>query len=350
MSLIETTSPGVKADWRLGRRPGLDGLRGIAVILVVVGHMFQSGAIDWLSGSGVQMFFVLSGFLITSLLLEQLSGEGRFTLRSFYARRARRLGPALAAMVAIVALLSLFVAGYANWPLMLGTLTWSANWVKISELHHGLRAHAEAGTPLGHTWSLSVEEQFYLVWPVVLLVLVRLGRQALLWVTAIGVAVTAALPLVLHDDVADYYGSHTRAMPLLLGCLLAGWMHRRPEGKTQVVLATVALPWIVVVTWSRPFLPNIDAQVVAVLTAAMVWAVAQGNVRTFLHTGWLRLVGQRSYALYLWHWPVYVLIGYTIGPDPWKLAVIGAPVAWCMALLSWRYVEKPFIKATAEPV
>ena len=331
--------------WRLGHRPALDGLRGIAVLLVVVGHLARGGAIDWLSGAGVDIFFVLSGFLITALLLEELGRTGRLSLSAFYQRRARRLGPALVAVVAFVAVTSLFVDHYANWALLGGALTWSANWVKIAQLHHGLAGGSDYGTPLGHTWSLAVEEQFYLLWPLVLVALARLGRRTMVVCTALGVAASAALAYLVDDPFQVYYGSGTRAMPLLVGCLLAMWLHGRAEGRSQAAGAGLALVWIVIITWTPPFQPTVAGHLVALLTAVVIWGIAQGRESSFLDASWLRLVGQRSYALYLWHWPIYVLIGHTISGSAWALALLGIPAAWAMTLLSWRFVERPFVAA-----
>ncbi len=227
--------------WRLGRRPGLDGLRGLAVISVLIGHALQKGTVNWFSASGVDLFFVLSGFLITSLLLEELADSGRVSVRRFYLRRARRLVPALLVMIAFVVVVGLMVPGYGNGPMLVGALTWSANWVKISQWHH---AGPEFGSPLGHTWSLSVEEQFYLVWPLLLVLLSRFGRRALVIGTVAGLGTAAAIPLFTSDPAHLYYGSDTRAMPLLAGCLLALWMHRRPVGAARPALAAAGLVWI----------------------------------------------------------------------------------------------------------
>jgi len=332
--------------WRLGHRPALDGLRGVAVMLVVVGHVARHGAVNWLSGSGVAMFFVLSGFLITSLLLEELDRTGRLSLSRFYGRRARRLAPALVAMVAVVAVAGLVVPRYPNWPMLLGTVTWSANWVKITQLHHGLNAGPVFGTPLGHTWSLAVEEQFYLLWPLALLVLLRFGRRTTWTVTAVAVAVTPSLAYLDHDPYRDYYSSETRAMPLLVGGLLAMWMHGRAERRAGGggTVAAVALVLTVLVTGIPSWYPTVSAQLVALLSALAIWGVAQGRHRSFLHAGWLRVAGQRSYGLYLWHWPVYVLIWHTTDGATWILVLIGIPTACLLALLSWYYVERPFLR------
>src|SRR5262249_6977212 len=123
--------------WRLRARPALDGLRGVAVLMVVVSHVFRFGdgppALILLGHAGVTIFFVLSRFLITSLLLEELSSTGRISLAAFYARRTRRLAPALLAMLAVVLVLGLTIRGYSNWPVYIGALTWSANWIAVAQ-------------------------------------------------------------------------------------------------------------------------------------------------------------------------------------------------------------------------
>ena len=231
--------------WRLGRRPALDGIRGLAVALVVVSHVAGVGRLDVLGKVGVTIFFVLSGFLITSLLAEEHETEGHIRIGSFYARRARRLLPALVALVLITLLIQVNDGGgFIRVPMLVGALTYSANWVKISG--------ADTNDALGHTWSLSVEEQFYLVWPLLLVCLLRITRESRLrWVIG-AIVVTSSLPLVYlaMGDSFDrvLYGSDTRAMPLLVGCLLAFLMHGSTERPRSAVLSILPLALVTVLS------------------------------------------------------------------------------------------------------
>lgn len=213
--------------WRLGRRPELDGLRGVAILLVVVSHglprYMMAGAV------GVTVFFTLSGFLITSLLLEEHAATGRLDLRHFYERRVRRLGPALVVFLAAMAVLGLTVNSWFATPGWLGaTLFYVTNWGIV-----------QGGAPgaLGHTWSLSIEEQFYIVFPLLVLLLAR-RPSVLIAVTAAITAVSVGLRVVLWQDGASvaevYYGTHTTVFAPLAGALLAMALHGRPVGCPKV--------------------------------------------------------------------------------------------------------------------
>lgn len=329
---------GDSGTWRLGHRPALDGLRGVAVLLVVASHLGVPGT--WLRAlgpSGVVVFFTLSGFLITALLLEERERAGRIAFGAFYLRRARRLFPAMLAVVTATAIVGVLVAGVVDYRLVVGALTYSSNWVQATGVG--------ADSLLTHTWSLAIEEQFYLVWPVALLALASLSKRARLAVLAVAVTVTGMLPFFLWSEgwARIYYGSDTRAMPLLLGCLLAVTLHRTRNRAAPAWLAAASLAGAVAVTalaGQRATLLAVP-QLVAVLSAAAIWAAAtrDGGPMT---VGWLRLVGARSYGLYLWHWPIFVLLDHW-GAGRLTLALVGIPAAWLVTLASWRYVEAPFL-------
>jgi peptidoglycan/LPS O-acetylase OafA/YrhL len=326
--------------WRLGHRPGLDGLRGVAIGLVVIDHGFGRSRINGLGAAGVVMFFTLSGFLITSLLLEERAREGSISLPRFYLRRARRLLPALVVCVGVVGALGLVVP-VVDYRLAVGALTYSANWIQAS-------SGIEHMTALTHTWSLSIEEQFYLVWPLVLVALLRLAsRRVATLATGVVVALTAVLPFVLFATTESftriYYGSDARSMPLLAGCLLALVMHGRPVRQVPAGLAVAALATaaMAALNGSIVTMTLADPQITAGLTCVAIWVVAQAE-RGPLEWAPMRLLGCRSYGLYLWHVPVFVTLVH-FGASPLLVAAIGVPVAWGLTLLSWRFVEAPFL-------
>ena len=189
-------------------RPDLDGLRAVAVLLVIAGH--ASWPVPNGAGTvGVTAFFVLSGYLITSLLTAERDRTGRIDLVAFYGRRARRLVPTLVAVIVTCALLTL----HGSWqpvPMLAGTVTslaWVTNWFSTS---------ADLG-PLGHTWSLAIEGQFYLAWPLIVLLLPRQAR----FIALLGIAAAVVARLSVVDPYAAYFATATRMDALLIGCLCA---------------------------------------------------------------------------------------------------------------------------------
>ena len=336
-------SPG--ATWTLGRRPTLDGLRGLAVLLVLVGHTgFQF--VHTAGRVGVTVFFALSGFLITALLLQELRSTARLDLPGFYARRARRLLPALVVFLASMIGVSLLSdkSTAPPWEDYLGALFYVANYV-IS-----MRAHDNV---IGHTWSLSVEEQFYIVWPlVVVLVLGRVGRGRAFRLAAVAVGcslLAIVLRLVLWDGGEGwrrvYYGTDTRMDGLLWGCLLAIYMTGRSPGRNRPVVAVACLAGIVLLSLGRgevEFL--VVPTVVPVLTAGAIWALTQQPQSRLLTSSTLRYLGRRSYALYLWHFPLFGAAATLPMPVRWPALVVAAVLSVLIAEFSWRCVEEPFLR------
>jgi peptidoglycan/LPS O-acetylase OafA/YrhL len=327
--------------WRLGRRPALDGIRGLAVALVVVSHIAGIGPLDVLGKVGVTIFFVLSGFLITSLLTEEHDSAGRIRVAEFYGRRARRLLPALLALVVATVAVEFVISGFIRMPMLVGAMTYSANWVKIniSDTHDAL----------GHTWSLSVEEQFYLVWPFVLGGLLRLSRDWRIRLVIAATLVTAILPVVYVAMGSTFdrvlYGSDTRAMPLLVGCLLALLLNGSTERPRHAAWSMLPFALIVVLSLSTNYFFEITAllQIVALLSTAWVWKAVQGS------PGWLGqpilvLLGRRSYGIYLWHLPLLMLIRREIA-NPLEAVVVFLTLLPICAWASWRCIEEPFQRA-----
>lgn len=273
-------------EWRLGHRPGLDGLRGIAIGLVLLLHWWP----DVFPGgdTGVDLFFVLSGFLITRLLVEEAWTTGTIDLRDFYRRRFRRLMPASTALIACCALTpgAIWVALY------------SANWARIGGV---LR-----GGPLEHTWSLAIEEQFYLVWPVLVLGLVRLRRPWLAVSLLAGLSAMRRLSLPSAEWLHAVAGTDARADGLLIGCALAMSVHLWRNSTVGVPLALATVPGFVVVVMDGMPLAGWGFTLTALGWAAVVrWGV---DAEGWIAARPLVVLGRLSYSLYLWHYPITWLI------------------------------------------
>ena len=324
--------------WRLGRRPALDGVRGIAILLVVASHLALPG-MEGAGAIGVTVFFALSGFLITGLLLAEHDRTGRIHLRAFYARRARRLLPALVVTTAAtVAVSGFFGPWFFEWRDLLPVLLYFGNWVEaIPGVDLGV---------LGGTWSLAVEEQFYMLWPLVLIWALTMGRRTVLWTAGVLAALSLAVHIQLLASGASsdriYYASDTVAFGLLVGALLVTWLGRRPIHSGSGLVAAGALAALVWLgTW-----PNAEAHTVAPIFAALVTAAlifaATGRSRVhWLEARWLRWFGQRSYGIYLIHGtPAGLLRDHTSLPWP-VIVVLVLPVSLLVAEASYRWIERP---------
>ncbi len=350
----------VEADRRyLG---GLDGLRAIAVLAVIAFHL----GFGWASGGllGVGVFFVLSGYLITDLLLARHERTGGLGLRTFWVHRARRLLPALAVMLVVV---SAWVAVFDRSQLaafrgdVLAACLYVSNWWLI--FHHvSYFARFGPPSPLGHLWSLAVEEQFYLVWPLLLWLGLRyLSRSRLLGLTLVLALASAVEMAVLYvpggDPTRVYDGTDTRAFALLIGAALAMvWPSRRLQERVvpsaRLLLDGVgglALLGVLVMFWQtdeyQTFLYRGGMLLLSVLAAAVIAVAAHPATKLSRLLAWrpLRWLGVRSYAIYLWHYPVIVLTtpaSATGGVNLWRAALqVGASIG--LAALSWRFVEDP---------
>lgn len=356
--------------------PALDGIRAIAIIGVLIFH----GNPDWLPGGylGVDVFFVLSGFLISSIVLFEIERTGKLDFKRFYARRAKRLLPALFVVLFASSILALFFAQDAvaklREDIVSSTFYFTNWWNIISE-----QSYFEAmGRPpmLQHLWSLAVEEQFYLVWPVVLFVAYKWrNRLGVRRVALIGALVSTLLmfgySLAMdmpggNDPSRLYFGTDTHAMGLLLGAALATvW---RPRNLPQIlpkqprtVLSLIGLGALGLITlfyftasedswfmYRGGFL--IFAAITAVLIAVATHpAVASSKI---LSVQPLKYIGQRSYGIYLWHWPIFVILrpGIDIGLDGLAAFSLQLAVTLVCAELSYRFIEQPIrngaIKAT----
>ena len=352
--------PGAPLDpRRIAHVPALDGVRALAVLAVVAYH----ADLAWLPGGflGVDVFFVVSGYLICALMVREHKATGSVSLRGFWARRARRLLPALYLMLASVSVLSLVVAPDAvarlRGDLVAAVLNLS-NWWQIGA---GQSYFEEFGRPplLRHLWSLAVEEQFYLGIPLVMAVLLGRVRSRTLALSALaGAAASAWLMAAMWSPDADvsrvYFGTDTRLTGLFLGVALAlaspPSQGARRRGSGVDLLGWACLAGLVVmaatVTDASAGMYRGGFAFAAVLSAGFVAAArgSTGALARLLGHPVLQWIGTRSYAIYLWHWPVLVLSrpGIDIPQDGWRVRFWQLAAIAGLAEISWRLVERPF--------
>jgi peptidoglycan/LPS O-acetylase OafA/YrhL len=337
-------------------RPGLDGLRALAVLGVFVYH----ARIDWLPGGflGVDLFFVLSGYLITSLLLVEWEARNRIDLRRFWLRRARRLLPALVVVVlGALVLAAIFARGdLANTRSdAVSSLLYYTNWHLIIAQHSYFAVHGNPSL-LQHLWSLAVEEQFYLLWPLLLVpALVLLGRRRLPMLVIAGIAASAALMWILYNPEGDpsrvYFGTDTRAFLLLMGILLAlvwPWVERARRALPLLEFFGIAalVGTVLLFLRMRDFSPTLyRGGDLAAAFCFVVLIAAVAHPRTGIGQAMgiapLRWVGERSYGIYLWHLPVIVLIAGVNARPGIGTVVAEAAIVLAAATLSYRFVEQP---------
>lgn len=355
----------MSSSWRLRHYPGLDGLRGLAVLGVVAFHASEAGSFRLTGGYlGVDLFFVLSGFLITSLLLGEQRDTDSVKLGSFWGRRARRLLPAVLIVLAVVAILSRFLATSAEIAKLradgLATLFYVANWRSIFG-QDSYWAMFDSPSPLQHTWSLAIEEQFYVFWPLVVFGLIAWKRRspvAVLVVASLGaVASVIAMQFLFRegDTTRAYFGTDTRIAAIFLGCALAAAFHRWghvPTGRARYAVefaALLGLGWLAYAWWTidgqDPFLYRAGFLLCEIAVLALIASVTHpeegviGKAFSFKPLCWVGLV---SYGLYLWHWPVFVFANES------RLHVKGIPllalqlmITFAVAAASFYLIERP---------
>jgi peptidoglycan/LPS O-acetylase OafA/YrhL len=350
--------------------PGLDGLRAIAVLAVIAFHL----GFDWAPGGmlGVGVFFTLSGYLITDILLTQLNARGRIQLTAFWLARARRLLPALFVMLAIVvAWVTVFGPAQPDQfrEGVLSAIFYINNWQQIfADVSYFARFEAEG--PLDHLWSLSVEEQFYILWPFLLLIGVKLVherplasgvRPRLALLTIAGAIVSSILMAVLYEPSFDpsrlYFGTDTRAGGLLFGAALAMvWPSRKlsrriaPQARNTLdALGVAGLLVIALMIWRNgelsPFLYRGGFVLLSLATVLVLMPLTHPACRLGKWMGVLplRWVGVRSYAIYLWQTPVIVLTTPQGVQHEENLvrSLLQVAAIFAIAALSWRFVEEP---------
>jgi peptidoglycan/LPS O-acetylase OafA/YrhL len=344
-----------------GYRPALDGLRAVAVLLVV---LFHSGVGVVANGYvGVDVFFVLSGYLVTSVILAEHQSTGRLELRRFYARRVRRLLPASLVVITVTSLVTPLIVPRLQRAAFVGdaraALLYVANW-HFAGASTDYFAHDVSRSPFLHMWSLAVEEQFYAVYPAVLLAAMWIVRRR--WPHRTRAAVGAVLGLVgvlslvrlamLSDSnpVAAYYATDARLYQLVGGAVLAlgvrrwtGWTHRWPLATSR--LGIVALVALVGLATSLVDLGSAARGLFVVAATLALLMAAEGaqthGVSTLLTVRPLVWVGTLSYAVYLWHWPVIVLVDEVGEPSPWVMVAVATSASLVLAVISGRILEQP---------
>ena len=353
-------------------RPYLDGLRGIAVLLVFVFHAARPA----LPGGfiGVDVFFVLSGYLITRILIAQYQKTGRVKIADFYARRIRRLMPAVILVVSVV------VVREALWGDVLelasrlrdglATLFYAENWNLISQADQYFQESTSA-SPLRHAWSLSIEEQFYVLWPILLIPILTLGRRkGAMWsgasVLTIALLSAATIALLFEPGLVTraYYGTDARVHQPLIGAVLAFWVTRSPRAEQAtarpshwwIVLGVGSLGGLIAaarfLTGSSPLYYLGGSLLVAVLTALLILSLERVPAGwTAKSLGWKPLndLGRISYGFYLWHWPIVLWLTAPEGFTFWErravnLAQFGLTLA--VSLASFVILENPIRQGT----
>jgi peptidoglycan/LPS O-acetylase OafA/YrhL len=337
---------------KLGYRPALDGVRALAITLVVLRHATGYPA----SGAfGVDIFFVLSGFLITSLLLDERFRYGAVSLRNFYKRRALRLLPALIAMLAFFLGVSIVAFVRHGEPLAkpaFGVVAGLGYFTNLAlTTHGGVSAMPSA---LTHLWSLAAEEQFYIVWPALLFVVLRARLRVAGIVLACGIALMMAEQLRLLSNGTwsprIEYGVDTRSSSILVGCLLAVLLasRLRPNleslGRRFGVLGLALLAVLVVVDFGRARYAG-PLLLVGVASAALILCALESGSWTsrVLALAPLVFLGRISYALYLWHIPILALFGIS-HPELSFRVVPPVAVAVGCAIGSYYLIEQPFLR------
>ena len=344
---------------------GLDGIRAIAVIMVLAYHLklalFKSGFL------GVTVFFVLSGYLITGILISEVEEEGTIDLKNFWLRRIRRLVPAVMSMAVVIIFVSavvnriIFTKGFMDF---LASVLGFNNWWQIFNKVSYFEA-AGVPSPFTHCWSLAIETQFYLIYPLILLGIYKLvksrgeGRanRGLLFagVTLLLALISVILMIVLFDPQQDasrvYYGTDTRAFSLLFGALLAIlWEYRmvprRLSASVNMVLGSVSFAVLLVMTiainGSSNFWYRGGQFVGTILTVLVIYTVSGRKtwLSRFLSNPVLKWIGDRSYSIYLWHYPIILLISKGIKAS-WWITLIEIVLSVVLAELSYRFIETP---------
>ncbi|MEI8080435.1 MAG: acyltransferase family protein [Actinomycetes bacterium] len=345
-------------------RADVEGLRAIAVLAVVLYH----AGVPWFAGGfvGVDVFFVLSGFLITGLLLGEIGRTGRISISNFYARRVRRLLPAAttvlaASAIATVFLIPLLDRAAVGWDIVTAGL-FVANW-RFAVLGNEYGAFDQGPSPVLNYWSLGVEEQFYLVWPLLLIVFTLLARRwganpkvvLTLVITAVaGASLWWSVSLTTSNQPLAFFSSPARAWELAAGALIAllgARAARIPAGvRTLVGWVGIALIFWAVFNYNDSTLfPGVAATVPVLGTAAVLVAgAAEGRARVWEARRWLatapaRYIGRVSYSWYLWHWPMLVFAAIVAGSSrlSWSHGLVVVAASFVVAVLTLKLIENP---------
>lgn len=348
--------------------PGLEGLRAFAVLAVILFHLdipglFSSGFL------GVDIFFTVSGFLITGQLIRQYQTSGTIAIGIFYLKRARRLLPAVLVLLIACVLITEYWVRDAAWRTrsdLLPALFYFSNWWQIfSEQSY----FEMSGRPalLQHLWSLAIEEQFYIVWPLLLLVVLRhFGQRALFFIAATLALLSSGWMIYLsvrhgypqaQDPSRIYLGTDTHTMGLFLGAALAAVWNPLSSGASATKIPATISDFLGVIClsallWVMLFVTEYDVALyqggffwIALLSTGLLFAAAHkdGALQHWLSIRPLAWMGQRSYGLYLWHWPVFALLRpeFELPDNPWMQAAIRLSLTVILTELSYRLIENP---------
>ncbi len=347
--------------------PALDGIRAVSILGIMANH----GGFAWAAGGviSVNVFFVLSGYLITMLLMKEWVRSGTIRLRAFWARRARRLLPALFVLLGAIGLYALWFAPDGTQSSLRGdglaTLFYFSNWHEILT-DQSYFQQVSAASPLLHTWTLAIEEQFYVVWPIVVVLVLKVSRspRVLLVVAVVAVVASATeMALLFHpgtDPSRLYYGTDTRAQDILTGAAMGILLFRRPAAATvrgRAACSSVAVVAVVVfvlewirINGSADLTYRFGFLVADVMVALVIFGVTlapAGLPARVLSVRPLTFVGQISYGLYLWHWPVFLVLDHArTGLEDWPLFLLRLAVTFVIAVTSWYLVETPVRQMT----
>lgn len=336
-----------------GYEPSLDGIRALAVLFVMVGHL----GLVYAGGLGVDIFFVLSGYLITAILVSEFAANGSIDLKKFYARRALRILPAVILLLVVLNLLVALTqpveqSATLRWN-SLGALFYIANWLRAFGRDLGI---------IGHLWSLSIEEQFYFLWPIALAFLLsRRTKHQILLMVGVAVLLVNLDRIYLYHGLESfnriYNGLDTRADALLVGCALGLSGYRFLSSRVFAVLGLVGAAFVghvlfrsypVPAQFQVPFGLTIGGTLFALGVAFMLAALLANSRSIFtkiLSLPPLVWTGRLSYGLYLWHFPVFTVVSGSFSTVlPAALATLQIAVTFVCAALSYYVVERPCLK------
>ena len=368
---------------RLAYLPALDGVRAFAVVAVMMFH----GGIPHMDGGfmGVDAFFVLSGFLITSLLIGEWRQTLTIRLGAFWARRARRLLPALLLMLLFVAFFAAIIVPKGTYGALrldaLSTLLYVSNWHFILINSNYFAENSATASPLLHTWSLAVEEQFYLIWPLVVLGVLHFTRNLkVLFGLCVAAAIASAIWMYrVYDGGLNtnraYLGTDTRSQCLFIGCAIAvglvllsqrshergrlakGELWRPTTNAGLAVCGVLGIAgavgavsiWLLTTSLSSfPYSGGfflLGLSVGGVIVAAV--AAPRSIVPRFLALAPIRYVGRISYGLYIWHWPIFIWLNHErVGLFGWQLFIVRAAVTFAVSVVSFHLIERPIRMGT----
>ena len=358
------TAPRITESTSSTHWPALDGFRGVtiwAAVSVHAGYLTANGVLS------LTTFFVLSGFLITGLLIREWERKDRISLGAFWARRARRLLPGLFIVLLAVAVYAALIGDRVGLDRLrldvVSAVGYFTNWRFIAS-GQSYFANFSAPSPILHLWSLAVEEQFYLFWPLIVVAVLKFSRgstRVLAAVAAVGAVASAAWMAVLYQPGGDpsrvYYGTDTRAQAMLVGAVLAVWVHRRGAVRSEtsrrlltgagaVGFVVLAVPWFLGTSLQRQLYGwSMGELVYSLVTVVVLWSLVQpksGPLGALLSLRPVRWVGDISYEMYLWHWPLYLVLDrQRLGIDGAGLFAVRLSVLVVAAALTHFLVAEP---------